>query len=778
MTQMHGAALGSLRVVELGSGIADSIAGMMFGDYGADVVLVEPPAGDKTRAEAGSAAWHRNKSSVVIDPDNPDDTRQLEALLVSADVCIHGGDHPPTLDRIIAAACSANPQLVVLDLAPYSPSTPWFGNEESNGLLSAVTGLALRQSSVEDVPVDPVYPHVPYLQGVWGATCALAALLERERSGLGQVVTVDGLQAALIAGSVTSVVNPVEATRPVVPAGPGGPSPCYTRYVCSDGRWLFLGALSPKFQHRALELLGLENLLADPRLDGNLDRMLAPDNNGWVRTALAERFRSRPRDEWLAQLDAVDVPAGPLLPREEWLDHPQIRAIGMRVEVEDPERGLVVMPGVPLVMTATPGAVRKPAPQLGEHTLDPLGWAPRPDSPAAGSTVEAGSGHGPLHGVRILNLGTVLAGPFAGMLLSDLGADVVKVEPVDGDTFRVRGFAFNRGSRSLAIDLRSDRGRETFYDLVRSADVVLDNYRPGVLRRLRIDYQSLAEVNPGIVTMSLTGFGEGGPLSAKPGFDPVLQAMSGMMSAQGGDGDPVFLTTAVNDVAAACFGALGVCLALFSRAQTGAGQGVAGSLAAFSAFMQCGELVRYQGRRPARRGGTDFPGPSALERYYRTNDSWVRLQARPDQLAELTRAGWLPPTADETWADPDLSNALTQTFAGLSSSDAVARLAALSIPAAEAIRPVDLLANPQVRCSEAFHEYPLADGGSCFAPGRSSHFSRTQREGVLVAPGLGEHCRQILEESGFPEADVESLLDERIIVEQGPLELPTLESYR
>jgi len=777
VSEQHGNALESVRVIELGTGIASAIAGMTFGDYGADVVLVEPPLGDRTRAQAGAAVWHRNKRSLLVDPDRAEHRGRLQTLLELADVCIRGGGgHLRGLDPLVGAARAANPGLVVLDLAPYSTCTPWFGDDESNELISAATGLALRQSSFADVPVDPVYPHVPYLQGVWGATCAVAALIERERSGAGQLVTVDSLQASLIAGSVTSVVNPVEITRPMAPPGPGGPSPCYTRYVCADGQWLFLGALSPKFQLRALELLGLSDMLADPRLGGQLDRMLAPENYRWVRDRLAERFRTRPREEWLARLDAVDCPAGPLLAREDWLDHPQLRAIGMRVQIKDPERGDVVMPGVPVVMTATPGAVRRPAPQLGDLTVDALGWSPRPAMTRSASA--STTGRGPLHGFRVLNLGTVLAGPFAGLLLSDLGADVVKIEPPDGDTFRVRGFAFNRGSRSLALDLRHARGRSVFYELARSADVVLDNYRPGVLARLQVDHRSLARINPAIITMSLTGFGEGGPLTAKPGFDPILQAMSGMMSAQGGEGEPVFLTTAVNDVAAACFGALGVCLALHHRVRTGQGQAVSGSLAAFAAFMQCGELVRFPGRSPARRGGTDFPGPSALDRYYRAVDGWVRLQARPDQVPDLIAAGWLPGDAGADRSEPALTEALSRTFAGLGASAAVAALAGLSIPAAVAIRPVDLLTNPAVQRSETFHEYQMADGGSCFAPGRSAHFDRTQRTGVLLAPGLGEHSRQILSEIGLAEKDMEDLIGEGVVVEQGPLTLPTLESYR
>ena len=148
----------------------------------------------------------------------------------------------------------------------------------------------------------------------------------------------------------------------------------------------------------------------------------------------------------------------------------------------------------------------------------------------------------------MLDLGTILAGPFAGSLLAELGADVIKVEPPAGDPFRTVGFIYNRGMRSIAIDLQAQAGQAVFRDLVRSADVVIDNYRPGVLARLGIDYDALRAVNPQIISLSITGFGEGGPLAAQPGFDPILQGMSGMMTAQGGDSEPVFLTVAVNDV--------------------------------------------------------------------------------------------------------------------------------------------------------------------------------------------------------------------------------------
>ena len=226
--------------------------------------------------------------------------------------------------------------------------------------------------------------------------------------------------------------------------------------------------------------------------------------------------------------------------------------------------------------------------------------------------------------MRVLDLGTILAGPFAGHLLAELGADVIKVEPPGGDTFRQTGFIYNRGMRSIAVDLRATEGKEIFYDLVRSADVVIDNYRPGVLRRLRIDYDSLAAVNPGIITLSITGFGEGGPLALQPGFDPILQGMSGMMIAQGGDSEPVFLTVAVNDVTGGAMTAAAACLALYNRAVRGSGQRGRTSLDALAAFMQSGELTSSGGRTPG--SGGVIPGAFGAEPAVR-DAGWVAAAA-------------------------------------------------------------------------------------------------------------------------------------------------------
>lgn len=736
--------LHDIRVVEVAAGVAGSVAGMLLADAGADVVRAERP-GDAVRAEPGFAMWGRGKRSVT-------GPRRLDELLAGADVAIVDSGEP---------LAPVHPRLVVLHMPAWPGGVPWAGGAGSHGLIAAHSGVAMRQASWEDGPIELVYPHVLYVQGAWAAACAVAALLERERSGLGQVVTVSGAHGVLVTSSASTAFEPGREPRNSA-VGPGGANPSYTRYRCADGRWLFMGALTPKFQTRALEALGMSDVLADPRVDGVFLRLMAPENRTWLRDRFSAAFATRPRDEWLAVMAEVDCPAGPLEERDGWLDHPQVQAIGARVELDDPERGPTVVPGNPLVFDGRPLSTGRPAPRAGEHDGEQIAWPAR----AARAPVDARSTAGPLAGIRVLDLGTILAGPFAGCLLADLGADVVKVEPPAGDSFRDLGFTYNRGMRSLSIDLRAPEGHRAFLDLVRGADAVIDNYRPGVLERLGIDHASLARANPGIVTMSITGYGEGGPLSAEPGFDPILQGRSGMMTAQGGSDEPVLHTIPVNDVAAAALTALGVCLALWSRDRagtgTGAGRHVATSLAGIAGFMQGGELVRFAGRPPAPMGSRDHSGMGPLDRFVPVRDGWVRVQAPVEGDATATAA------ADE---------ALAASLADLSRAEATERLRAAGIPAAAARRFEELPDDPAVAGAELLHLHHRTDGTIYWSSGRYALFSRTQRTGLATAPGLGEHSRAVLAEAGLSPSEIDALIASGTVVEGPPLVVRVLD-YR
>ena len=772
-------ALNDVRVVDLSVGIAGPVATMFMADFGADVVKVEQPGGDPARADPGFPTWNRNKRGIVVDPVDTEHRQRLSDLVRGADVLVVN-DASASAGRglDVEAATRDNPGLVVLEVPPFAGPTPWYGGKESQGLLAAFTGPALRQSSWDGGPIETIPPQLLYIQGVWGATCALAALIERNVSGYGQLVTVSGVHAMMEACTGSITLDPSDPPAPTT-NGPGGPSPVYSRYRCGDDRWVFVAALTPKFQARLLKCLGIEDMLDDERLAGALERMLLPDNRGWVRKRVEQIFASGSRDEWMAKLSEAGVPAGPLLVREDWLDHEQVKAIGMRAEVDDPERGRVVMPGVPTVLTGSPGSVRTSAPGLGEHDAEVRSWTPRPRPEGAPPTQEPPAG--PLRGMRVLDLGAILAGPYAGHLLAELGADVIKVEPPTGDSFRVRGFTYNRGMRGLAIDLRDERGQNALYAMAARSDVVIDNYRPGVLADLKITYDRLSAVNDKIVTLSISGYGEGGPQSSLPGFDPVLQAASGMMTAQGGDDEPVFYTIAINDVAGAVLSTFGITAALVHRQHTGKGQRIWTSLVGASAIMQSGELTRFEGREPPPVGGRDFAGREPLRRFYAVADGWIRVDADAGQVdpTALTGAGLtgfttLGPSASAA----ELDAALARAVANLSRDEAAERLYQARVPAAAARHTNELLTDDRMVEAQVVHYHRRSDGRPYTTAGRFAAFSRTQRTDVLEPPGLGEHSTEVLREAGLPASEVDSLLEGEVVVQGGPMDVQLMVNYR
>ncbi|MEE9277072.1 MAG: CoA transferase [Dehalococcoidia bacterium] len=762
--------LDGIQVLDASSGIAGPMAGMLLADFGADVVKVEGPDGDPTRAEPGFAVWNRNKRGITVDLSTPGERERLLSLLRGADLCIFSAplEELTALGFDPASVTASNPSLVFLHTPPFTGFTPWAGAAESAALVSAATGIAVAQYGYNDVPIETIYPYVLYAQAIWAATSGMAALIEREESGHGQTVMVGGLHGMMLAMS-GQITHQPGAQHAAQPGGPGGPIPFYRVYQCGDGQSLFMATLTPKFFTAAFDELGVLDLLADERLGGEPNAMALPENAPWVIERIQAAFDTRERDEVLDKLRAAGCPVAPVGDRDDWLDHEQLRAIGLRAEVDDPERGRVVMPAISLNLTRTPGAVRSPAPTLGQHNAEV--------SPAEGRPAPAGNAAakpGALHGRRVLDLGSVIAGTYAASLLAELGADVIKVEAPSGDLLRMFAptfFGYNKGKRSIVIDLRTDAGRDVFYELIKSADVVIDNYRPGVLQRLKVDYDSLVRVNPDIITVSVTGFGEGGPIDDYPGWDPMLQAWSGMMQAQGGEGNPVFYTLPVNDISSASMVAFGACLAIFHRERAHEGQRVWTSLAGQGAIMQIAELLRFNDRTPAPRGGRDYQGPSPLDRFYRTRDGWIRMQANRDgALTALQSADILP--ADAPTDDDGLTHALTEAFGKLSSEKAVDYLTAMGIPVVQALSLQELSTDPRFGSTEVVHLHTPQGGAAVYSAGRYARFSRTEQTAVLYPPGLGEHTDEILQEAGLDAAAIDKLKAEGVVAQNGPLLLP------
>jgi crotonobetainyl-CoA:carnitine CoA-transferase CaiB-like acyl-CoA transferase len=281
----------------------------------------------------------------------------------------------------------------------------------------------------------------------------------------------------------------------------------------------------------------------------------------------------------------------------------------------------------------------------------------------------------------------------------------------------------------------------------------VDNYRPGVAARLGISHDQLIEVNPGITSVSVSAFGDAGPLRHRPGFDPVVQGMSGIMRSQAGPDEadsPVFLTVPVNDVIAAGLGTLGACAALAARAWTGRGQQVSVTLCAASCLVQSEHLVRFAGRTPVPGGGRDFPGPGPLDRLYRAADGWVRLAGAGEPKGDL--AG------------------LSDVVAGLPVAEVLRRAASVGVPAVRARQPPELAGDHQlIRHGLLTVIEPDGSGAALVAgPGHGLGLPGLDRPAPGPPPRPGEHSRAILLEAGLDPGEVEALERAGVVFSGGP----------
>ncbi len=385
---------------------------------------------------------------------------------------------------------------------------------------------------------------------------------------------------------------------------------------------------------------------------------------------------------------------------------------------------------------------------------------------------------GPLDGIRIIDLTAMIAGPFATMMLGDQGADVIKVEmPGQGDHVRTGGnrqaglaatfLNNNRNKRSITIDLKQERGVEVLKRLAAGADALVQNFRPGVVGRLGIDEPTIREMRPDIVYVSISGFGEEGPYTHKPVYDPIIQALSGLASVQGGsDRDrPRLVRTVLPDKLTAVTAAQAITAALLHRARTGEGQHVRLSmLDAVLAFLWSTDMggQTFVGREVSEQRAASF-----IDLIYETKDGHMSVAVMSDrEWAGLARALERPEWLDDPrFASPALRDenidarlALTQeVLRTRTTAEWMQRLEAESVPCAPVLTRRQLIEHPQIAASGIAIETDHPTAGRLRQARPAARFERTPAEIRRGAPHLGEHTDAILAEAGFAAGEIAEL---------------------
>jgi formyl-CoA transferase len=385
-----------------------------------------------------------------------------------------------------------------------------------------------------------------------------------------------------------------------------------------------------------------------------------------------------------------------------------------------------------------------------------------------------------LDDIRVLELTQVMAGPFCGQVLADMGADVVKVEPPGGDStrrslgFRMSGddtaafLAVNRNKRSIVLDLKDDAHRAAFHRLARDADVVLENNRPGVAARLGVDYETLRELNPRLVYASISGFGQTGPYAQRPGYDLIAQGLAGVMSVTGEpDGNPVKCGIPIGDLSAGLFGAVGILSALHARERTGRGQYVDTSLFEGALALSIWESAELwaTGRVPGKLGSAHRL--TAPYQALRTADGHITVGGNTQKLFERLCAvlGRSDLADDPRFATNDdrmanvaaLAQALEAALASRGTDDWVAALVEAGVPCGPIHDYAEVFADPHTRAREmeVAIEHPVE--GTIRALGIPVKLSDTPGAIRRPAPLLGQHSEEVLREAGFADDEIGAL---------------------
>lgn len=487
-----------------------------------------------------------------------------------------------------------------------------------------------------------------------------------------------------------------------------------------------------------------------------------------------------------------DVGADPFLTPAEFLRHPQMTLNNRVVEIEDPRVGRCRQVGALALFAGTPTAIGRPAPALGEHTAQILaeidasgGHRARggaPDGAAPDGAVADGAVAGradrrpPLDGVTVVELAYYIAGPLAGALLAEMGARVIKVEPVDGDPYRRTGLQatkFLHGKESIAVDLKAPEGLAILHGLVARADVFVHNFRPGVPERLGFGAADLCAANPDLVYVAATSYGSVGPQAGRTAFHSTPNALVGSGIAQAGAGNaPV--DDSYPDPGSAIGVATAVLLGIQARRTNGCGQQVETSMLATTGYIMSPWLVEFEAmpERPMPDHGQHGLGP--LYRLYRCAAGWVFVGAvQEDEWRSLARAlGHADWAADPRFADAEgrranadeLSAMIAEVLAGAAASDWAARCRAAGARV--------------VVAADTDEETWLKDHGLLLPedhPAYGPHYRPPVKVlfatmGSRLAPpaAIGEHTRPLLTELGMTAVEIDRLVARGVVADGGP----------
>ena len=786
-------ALAGRRVVDLSSGIAAAYCTKLFVDGGADVVTVEPPGGNALRRRTASGRTlaagqdgalfrflHTGKRSLTSEPGPATLSPAIDRLVANADLVVEDAAPSNAIGPLLARA---HPHLVVVSLSPFGLTGPWSDRVASDLTLQALSSSIAGRGEKDGSPVTAGGELTEWASGVTAAVAALVALRRSDVTGLGEHIDLAKLEVAI------TIFNGFRAVSGQMVAP--GPPPYQVVEVPSiepakDG-WIGFATLSSDQFANFATMIDRPEWAHDPeisRIDVRVDRAAE------LRQLIAEWTTQHPVDDILERSARLRIPAAPV---GNGVTAPLIPHIAERgVFVEHPG-SRYTQPRVPYRMSRTPQPPLRPSPMAGSTDLSAvaaewgIGSAGRANHARRG--LPRADHDLPLRGIRVFDLTSFWAGPYASQVLGFFGAEVIKVESIqrpDGTrlatSYGIRGDqaweraplfqAVNTGKLAITLDLSRPRGQQIGRELLAHCDVLIENYSPRVVERFGL----LDPDRPDLITVRMPAWGLSGPWRDLPGFAQTMEQASGLAWVTGFPDAPPLIPRGPCDPIGALHGAFAVMAAILERDRTGLGQLVEVPLVESALNVAAEQFVEYgdSGTLLGRHGNA-HAGASPHGVYRTEGDGWVAIAVMDDEQWRRLRRALDDPewscrpafdTVEGRIADRrSLDDNLSRWCATRTAHQVVELLWPAGIPAAALVAPHQVVSLPQAASRHFFETVTHPVVGSLRLPAFAARFaSRNRPYHSAHAPLLGQDNHAILSDwLGLSDADIDTLERDKII---------------